>query len=409
MCRGRAAALLLLALAAAAPARAQAGDELEQGRRRIEEIRAERERLARERERLRGEAHDVQDELTNLARQRETTARIMTELERQMGGLASQIDRSTAELILAQDNLAERQAVLERRLVDIYKRGSLYTYQVLLSADGFGNLLSRYKYLYLTSRQDRALVTDVTDLRNRIVARRNDILHVRGELDRRRAEREAEFSRFGSLARERAQQLRRLERSTEAAERRLKDLANSESRLNTVLAAIEKSRREAAAAAAAARARGAPAPAASPRAPASDAPALTTASLGRLDWPVDGTIVYRFGRDTLPSGGVIRRLGIGIAAPAGTPVKAIEGGTVRLLSPLGTYGLTAIVEHGNGYYSVYAQLVNPAIAVGDAVKRGQVLASVGGENSDYGPHLHFEIRGDNQQALDPTEWLRRRP
>jgi hypothetical protein len=56
----------------------------------------------------------------------------VNEIDRQIGGLSSQLDRNTAELILATDNLAERNAVLERRLIDIYKRGQLYVYQVLL-------------------------------------------------------------------------------------------------------------------------------------------------------------------------------------------------------------------------------------------------------------------------------------
>ena len=82
-----------------------------------------------------GQVHDVNDELSNLERQRESTHRIVNEIERQIGGLASQLDRSSAELILAQDNLAERRAVLQRRLVDIYKRGPLHTFQVLLTAE----------------------------------------------------------------------------------------------------------------------------------------------------------------------------------------------------------------------------------------------------------------------------------
>ena len=56
---------------------------------------------------------------------------------------------------------------------------------------------------------------------------------------------------------------------------------------------------------------------------------------GKLDWPVQGTIVYKFGRDTLPSGGVIRWNGIGIGAPVGTPVKAVEGGRVGLVGNVG--------------------------------------------------------------------------
>ena len=135
--------------------------DLEQSRKRIEEIRAERERLERQQSRLQGQLQDVTTELRNLERQRDITNRLVNEIERQINGLGSQLDQSSAELILAQDNLVERRAVLNRRLVDIYKRGPLYTWRVLLTAESFGDLLSRYKYLYLTSRQDRTILTDV--------------------------------------------------------------------------------------------------------------------------------------------------------------------------------------------------------------------------------------------------------
>jgi septal ring factor EnvC (AmiA/AmiB activator) len=387
--------LLLISITLLPPLHAQGTPDLDESRRRLDEIRAERDRLQRQRERLQGQVHDVNDELSNLERQRESTQRIVGEIERQIGGLASQLDRSSAELILAQDNLAERRAVLQRRLIDIYKRGALHTFQVLLTAESFGDLLSRYKYLYLTSEQDRALVQDVEQLRNRVVQQRNNILNVRGELDRRREEREAEFSKYTELASERARKLQSLQRSARSTERRLSQLQRDESRLNAVLASLERSRRDELARGAL---RGAVA------APGS----ITTADLGKLDWPVEGAIVYRFGRDTLPSGGIIRWNGVGIAAPVGTPVKSVEAGKVRLVGQFGTYGLTVVLEHGNGYYSVYSHLESAEVKLGTSVDKGRVIGSVGGQNSDYGPHLHFEIRGENQIALDPATWLRRR-
>jgi murein hydrolase activator len=384
--------LLLLALTLAPSLHAQ-GD-LEESKRRLEEIRTERDRLERQRERLQGQVHDVNDELSNLERQRESTQRIVNEIERQIGGLASQLDRSSAELILAQDNLAERRAVLQRRLVDIYKRGTLHTFQVLLAAESFGDLLSRYKYLYLTSEQDRSLVMDVEKLRNRVVQQRNNILNVRGELDRRREEREAEFSKYSELASRRSRRLQSLQRSARSTERRLGELQRDESRLNGLLASLERSRRDEASRAL--------------RGGVSAPGSITTADLGKLDWPVEGTIVYRFGRDTLPSGGIIRWNGVGIAAPIGTRVKAVEAGKVRLVGQFGTYGLTIVLEHGNGYYSVYSHLESADVKLGGSVSKGSSIGSVGGQNSDYGPHLHFEIRGENQIALDPATWLRRR-
>ena len=386
---------LAILLVSITPAHAQGSPDLEESRRRLDEIRAERDRLQRQREKLQGQVHDVNDELSNLERQRESTQRIVSEIERQIGGLASQLDRSSAELILAQDNLAERRAVLQRRLVDIYKRGPLHTFQVLLAAESFGDLLSRYKYLYLTSEQDRLLVADVEKLRNRVVQQRNNILNVRGELDRRREEREAEFAKYTELASERAVKLQNLQRSARNTERRLSTLQKDESRLNGLLAALERARREEIARSAL-------------RGGTSTAGSITTADLGKLDWPVEGAIVYRFGRDTLPSGGIIRWNGVGIAAPVGTPVKAVESGKVRLVGQFGTYGLTIVLEHGNGYYSVYSHLESADVKLGAAVDKGRVIGTVGGQNSDYGPHLHFEIRGENQIALDPTTWLRRR-
>jgi murein DD-endopeptidase MepM/ murein hydrolase activator NlpD len=99
---------------------------------------------------------------------------------------------------------------------------------------------------------------------------------------------------------------------------------------------------------------------------------------------------------------------VGIAAPVGTPVKAVESGKVRLVGQFGTYGLTIVLEHGNGYYSVYSHLETADVKLGSSVEKSKVIGTVGGQNSDYGPHLHFEIRGENQIALDPTTWLRRR-
>ena len=392
MCRAMTALLLTLTLLPT-PLQGQDTRELERSRKRLEEIRRERDRLQQQQERLQGQVHDVNDELHNLERQRESTQKIVDEIESQIGGLSGRLDRTSAELILAEDNLAERRAVLERRLVDIYKRGALYTFQALLAAESFGDLLSRYKYLYLTSRQDRALVGDVEKLRNRVVEQRDDLLDVRKQLDRTREEREAEYAKFTELVQARARRLTQLRRTARTTEQRLVELQKDESRLNDLLASLERARRDEA------------------REPGGAAPvpgSITTADIGRLDWPVEGAIVYRFGRDTLPSGGIIRWNGIGIAANAGTPVKAVESGKVRLVGQFGTYGLTVVLEHGNGYYSVYSHLQSAEVELSANVARGRTIGTVGGENSDYGSHLHFEIRGENQVALNPVEWLRRR-
>ena len=340
---------------------------------------------------MRTQVHSLSDELANIERQKETTNRIVNELDRQIYALSDQIDRTTVDLLLAQNALAEKRAVLERRLVDISKRGALYGYQVLLAAESFGDLLSRYKYLYLVSRQDRLLANDMSKLQRRIGRERQTLVDARDALGRRKNERTEELDRYLSLEHERQASLRETRRSAREALQRLSELERDEKSLNDRIVALERARREA-------EARGA----------ATAAAAITTADLGQLDWPVQVRIVYQFGAATGPNNTRIPWHGIGIAAPVGTPVRAIAGGTVSLAGPLGTYLTSVLVDHGGGYYSFYGYLSDATVAHGERVIKGQTLGHVGGGSSDQGPHLHFEIRGQGGIALDPVNWLKTR-
>jgi septal ring factor EnvC (AmiA/AmiB activator) len=363
--------------------------QLRDNQQRLESIRRERSDVEQELERLRTQAHSISDELANIERQKETTNRIVNELDRQINGLSAQLDKTTVDLLLAQDALAEKRAVLERRLVDIYKRGALYGYQVLLAAESFGDLLSRYKYLYLVSRQDRLLANDMSKLQRRIARERQTLVDARDALARRKNERTEELDRYQTLERERQASLRETRRSAREAQQRLSQLERDEKSLNDRVAALERARREA-------EARGA----------ATAAAAITTADLGQLDWPVDGRVIYQFGTATGPNNTRIPWHGIGIAAPPGAPVRAIAGGSVSLAGKLGTYLISVLIDHGGGYYSFYGYLGDATVAPGERVAKGQIIGHVGGGSSDQGPHLHFEIRGQGGIALDPVNWLK---
>ena len=396
------AALLAAALAALAAARLPAQEPgldtaLENSQQRLIEIRHERERLQAQMDTLRGRVHSLSSEVENLREQVRTTGRIVSELDFQISGLGTQIGNRTADLILAEDALAEKRAILEHRLVEIAKRGPLYEVQVLLSAESFGDLLSRYKYLYLISRQDRQLVADVEALRDSAASARDVLVSLQSTLSRRRDERAQENQHYRDLEARSQRNLRESQREAERTGEQLAELAKDEARVNGIIADLERRRLAAASRGAA------PAPA-----------RIRTADLGQLDWPVDGDIIYGFGRQELPNNTVIRRDGIGIAVPVGTPVHAIADGVVRSTASLGTYGPSVVVEHGGGFYSVYLYLSDVIVHDGQQVHRGQTIGFSGGANSDEGPHIEFQIRGETggvqgqAKALDPVAWLRRR-
>jgi septal ring factor EnvC (AmiA/AmiB activator) len=385
--------LALLSTAAATPALSQTPT-LEDSRKKLEDVRRERQRLEEERSKFQGQVQNLGAEIDNLERQRQSTNRIVNALEEQINGLNSQVDRAGAELVLVQDNLAEKRAVLARRLTEIYKRGQLYTFEVLVAAQSFGDLLSRYKYLYIQSRQDRFLVGDVEKLTAQVFKRRGEIMQAKTQLDLSREEREAELRRYGRLVEERGQRLKDARRSSTRTEQQLTALEKDEARLSDLLVELERARRSAAA-------RGNAAGAAQPA-------TLSTADIGKLDWPVDGPILYNFGPQRLSSGATIRNNGIGIGAPLGTQVRAVEAGKVERVFTFSTYGLIVILDHGDGYRSLYMHLNSAAVKQGAQLVKGQVVGTTGGQGSDAGPQLYFEIRGPSGAALDPTDWLKAR-
>ena len=128
---------------------------------------------------------------------------------------------------------------------------------------------------------------------------------------------------------------------------------------------------------------------------------------GETDWPAEGTVIYGFGRAINPNNTAIRWNGIGIAAPLNTQVRAIAAGEVMVADVIGTYGLTVIVQHGGGDYSVYGSLSRSDVQKGTRVTRGQVLGAIGRSDPLLAPHLHFEIRPKGR-ATDPMTWLQPR-
>ena len=99
--------------------------------------------------------------------------------------------------------------------------------------------------------------------------------------------------------------------------------------------------------------------------------------------------------------------GVDFAAAAGTPVLAALAGRVVLAEPLTGYGLTVVLDHGQGLQTLYAHLQVIAVTVGSSIDQGAELGQVGMTGMATGPHLHFELRSQAAGAVahDPTPHL----
>nr|WP_232510913.1 M23 family metallopeptidase [Micromonospora maris] len=102
--------------------------------------------------------------------------------------------------------------------------------------------------------------------------------------------------------------------------------------------------------------------------------------------------------------------GIDFALPAGTPVRAAFGGTVTKAGDVGDgYGISVVIDHGNGYLTHYAHLSTARVSVGEKVSTGQTIGLEGSTGDSTGPHLHFEVhQGQMWNQIDPAPFLRAR-
>ncbi len=132
--------------------------------------------------------------------------------------------------------------------------------------------------------------------------------------------------------------------------------------------------------------------------PKQEEAAASSSDKADFRWPARGRVISGYSG----KGG---NEGINIAVPEGTPIKAAEGGTVAYAgSELKGYGNLVLIRHPNGYVSAYAHNGELKVKRGDAVKRGQVVASSGQTGNVSSPQLHFELR-KGSAPVDPTPYL----
>ncbi|WPB73323.1 M23 family metallopeptidase [Archangium violaceum] len=137
-----------------------------------------------------------------------------------------------------------------------------------------------------------------------------------------------------------------------------------------------------------------------PRPPPAQAPSRPVPETkGMLDWPLRGVLYARFGKK-----GREPHDGIDLAAPAGTPVKTAQEGSVLYAGEQRGYGLIVIVQHSEHLITLYAHNRDLRVRTGQKVRRGQVIATVGESGKTSGPQLHMEVRVGGK-PVDPLDYL----
>jgi murein DD-endopeptidase MepM/ murein hydrolase activator NlpD len=358
----------------------------------------ELERIRGEIERLREGALDLRGRETGILRTLDALDREITLQNSLLSGLSRKRERVLGDLQKARDDLgraatslAQREALFEGRLRTMYKLGKYHEYQVLLGSTSFVDLVRRYDFLALTALRDHELVGHLVRQRAEVSRRERKLLDVAEEIARIEAEAEAEKAQMVTKREERERLLQEVRSERALREEALAELEESSARLRSLISSLEDERMISEA-----------------RGDTTTGGAALAGRQGGLLWPTDGFVLEEFGTRVHPEFGTATvNNGIDIRARAGQPIRSVGRGRVDYVSTLPGYGNCVIVNHGDGFYTLYAHASEVLVEQGATVDEGQVIARVGSTGSLFGDLLHFEVR-EGRKPVDPLLWLRRR-
>ncbi|MFO2466094.1 murein hydrolase activator EnvC [Pseudomonas sp. 15FMM2] len=417
-------ALVCLLQPAFADERAQTQQQLDATRQDITELKKLLGKLQEEKSGVQKDLRGTETEMGKLEKQ-------VQELQKELKKSESELERLDAEKKKLQSARVEQQRLIAIQARAAYQNGRQEYLKLLLNQQNpekFARTLTYYDYLSTarleqlksfneTLRQLANVEQEIADQQNQLLAQKTSLDAQRDELDKVRKERQQALAKLNSDVKARDAKLKSRQQDQADLAKVLKTIEETlarqareaeQARQKALIAqqeAEKKRQRETQAVTSDA-----------PRKPVRSAPGPLVSSAGesfggpfasargKLPWPVDGRLLARFGQ-TRGDDTRTKWDGVMISASAGSQVHAVHGGRVVFADWLRGAGLLVILDHGNGYLSLYGHNQTLLKAAGDVVKAGDSISTVGNSGGQDTPALYFAIRQQGRPS-DPAQWCR---
>lgn len=312
------------------------------------------------------------------------------EINRKLREKDREIEEINAQFAALKTRIAERRSALLARLRVQYMEGRFGYLKALLASENYADFLLRVQYLSAISKREY----DLLEAYNRDVEQTQAVERERGrardEMLTYKLSTERRLQEIQGLKRDKHLFLARVIQEKESYDRALAELARSATRVDALLKELEERRKAAA------------------LLPKKKGVAGGRAFKGLLQWPAEGDVVSFFGRQKHPVFETyVQRKGIEIRTEEGSAIRAVMSGAVAYADWLKGYGLVMILDHGNGFFSLYAHASKLLAKVGDHVRTGQVVGETGDTGLTGDSTLYFELR-EGTEPVDPLAWLAKR-
>ncbi len=356
---------------------------------------------------------EVSDNLRKSERAISQSARQLREMESHLQMATHELENVQARAQATEVRIHEQQARLGNALNATYQHGQVDALKLLLNGANPNQSARDLHYLASLTRAQRALIdtlrADLTQLKSLQQAAADKTQ----TLTKIQAQRQSEQQKLLADKRERQQVLQKLSTQIQQQGREIATLKRDQARLTTLVERLARAMaRPHKVKPRSTQSRNKPEPALTQREPIAvntetpepyEAGKSFAALKGLLHLPVQGELMNRFGAPR-EEGGVTWK-GLFIRAASGAAVKAIAAGQVVFSDWLRGFGNLIIVDHGEGYMSLYSNNESLYKQVGDAVRPGDALASVGNSGGQTESGLYFEMR-HKSRPFNPLSWIK---
>lgn len=372
----------------------------------IDELEKERDRIEEQREAQQAIVDDLEEKQAGILQRKQAldernayTIEQM-QLNEQTIELYSQMIAEKAKEVDAAKAIEEEQLEKYRHRVRAMEENGSYDYLALiLNASSLGELLTAMDDIGEIMNSDKKLEDEYIAAREAHEAIQAEYVSYKAELELKQSDLEKEQAMLQEQLDETDRMILEIKESLEGENESLEELQAAvdaaDDEINALVAQYEKEKQAAAAAAIGA---------------AGYTGAVVTGTTN-FSWPVTcryitSCVGYRFH----PVSGVWKyHSGMDIGCQYGDPIYASDTGTVCIAGVNGGYGNCVMIDHNNGYYTLYGHMSSIAVGQNQAVSKGQVIGYVGSTGVSTGPHLHFEIRSANADGtttcLDFGSWF----
>ncbi len=338
------------------------------------------------------------EELDQIDRQLRQRGQELKELQVKLRTSTQRLHAIQREIKLTQTQLDQIKGLFRRRVRAIYKQGRHGYVQALLSSEDLSGAGRRIRYLAAIANQDRRMVATYTAGLETLQTQQAELERSKAELTLSQKAVAAKREEVLDEQRARRVLLAKVQEQKKGHMAAIRQLELAARELRGLLGRLQREKRPQIGRAPAPEPSGVPAP------PEGSVAAFASLK-GRLLWPTSGTLASTFGRQEHPRYRTVTfNRGIEINAPEGQEIVAVSDGTVLYADWFKGYGRLIVLDHGEGYYTVYAHAAEILVRISDRVAKGQSIGLVGNSGSVAGSQLYFEVR-HRGRPQDPVAWL----